>query len=76
MLNPYTLNIQESLKHAWHWGICIFRCLAAKVLSNIGVKVVFRKNVSAEYSLFWLKTLEKVVSFQSWIVIPFKCHMK
>ena len=32
MLNPYTLNIQESLKHAWHWGIGFLRCLAAKVL--------------------------------------------
>ena len=32
MLNPYTLNIQESFKHAWHWGIGILRCLAAKVL--------------------------------------------
>ena len=34
MLNPYTLNIQESLKHAWHWGIGFLRCLAAKVLKN------------------------------------------
>ena len=34
MLNPYTLNIQESSKHAWHWGIDFFRCLAAKVLNG------------------------------------------
>ena len=33
MYNPYTFNIQESLKHAWHWGI-VFRCLAAKVLKE------------------------------------------
>ena len=32
MLNPYTLNIQESLKHAWHWCSDFLRCLAAKVL--------------------------------------------
>ena len=32
MLNQYTFNIQESLKHAWHGGIGFLRCLAAKVL--------------------------------------------
>ena len=32
MLDLYTLNIQESLKHAWHRGIGFLRCLAAKVL--------------------------------------------
>ena len=32
MLNPYTLNIHESLKHAWHGGIGFLRCLAAKEL--------------------------------------------
>ena len=32
MLNSFTLNIQESLKHAWHSGIGFLRCLAAKVL--------------------------------------------
>ena len=32
MLNPYTINNQESLKHAWHCGIGFLRCLAAKVL--------------------------------------------
>ena len=21
VMNLYTLNIQESLKHAWHWGL-------------------------------------------------------
>ena len=35
MLNPYTLNIQESLKHAWHRGIGFLRCLAAKVLNEL-----------------------------------------
>ena len=35
MLNPYTLNIQESLKHAWHRGIGFLRCLAVKVLKKI-----------------------------------------
>ena len=35
MLNRYILNIQESLKHAWHWGIGFLRCLAAKVLKEI-----------------------------------------
>ena len=34
MLNPYTLNLQESFKHAWHRGIEFLRCLAAKVLRN------------------------------------------
>ena len=37
MLNTYTLNIQESLKHAWHWGIGFLRCLAAKVLMHIAL---------------------------------------
>ena len=32
MLNPYNLNIQESLKHACYLGIGFLRCLAAKVL--------------------------------------------
>ena len=35
MLNPYTLNIQESLKHTWHRGIDYLRSLAAKVLNKI-----------------------------------------
>ena len=29
VLNPYTLNIQESLIHVWHWGIGFLRWLAA-----------------------------------------------
>ena len=32
VLNPYTLNIQESLKHAWHLCIGFLRYLAATVL--------------------------------------------
>ena len=42
MLNPYTLNIQESLNHAWHWvGYWFF-----EVLSNESVKfkTISRKN--------------------------------
>ena len=35
VLIPYTLNIQQSLKHAWHCGIGFLRCLAAKVLKEI-----------------------------------------
>ena len=35
VLNPCTLNIQESLKHAWHWGIGFLRYLAAKVIYGL-----------------------------------------
>ena len=41
MLNPYTLNIQESLKHAWHRGIGFLRCLAGKVLRDISFKDIY-----------------------------------
>ena len=43
MLNPYTFNIQESLKHAWQLGIGLFRCLAAKVLSDSGYSAFMSK---------------------------------
>ena len=32
MLNLNTLNIQESLKHAWHWGIGVLRSLTGEVI--------------------------------------------
>ena len=35
MLKPYTLNIQESLKHAKHLGIGFLRYLASKMLMTI-----------------------------------------
>ena len=35
MLSPYSHNIQESLKHAWHLGIGFLRGLAAKVLNRL-----------------------------------------
>ena len=34
MLNIYTHNIQESLKHVWHKGVGFLRYLAAKVLKG------------------------------------------
>ena len=45
MLNPYTLNIQESLKHAWHCGIGFLRCLAAKVLMKVDCVCFHGKNI-------------------------------
>ena len=41
VLNPNTLNIQESLKHTWHCVIGFLRCLAAKVLKRNITKMIF-----------------------------------
>ena len=58
MLNPYTLNIQESLKHAWHLGIGFFRCLAAKVLSKkVCVLPLLTQNFANRSCLFNCKIL-------------------
>ena len=52
MLNPYTLNIQESLKHAWHKGFGFLRCLAAKVLRKKVCVLPFLTQNFADRSCF------------------------
>ena len=48
MLNPYTLNIQESLKHAWHSGIVLFEVLGSEsVKRTLGSCVlIYHKSTS------------------------------
>ena len=41
MLNPYTLNIQESLKHAWHCDF-FFEVLGSESVYMDSSKSVFR----------------------------------
>ena len=52
MVNPYTLNIQESLKHAWHWGIGFLRCLAVKMLIHLQSKMSLSPSISNNFIWF------------------------
>ena len=66
MLNPYTLNTQESLKHAWHWDIGFLRYLAAKVLSPRYFLTDRSKAVLLLWFLFVICLCHTAISLSWW----------
>ena len=60
MLNLYTLNIQESLRHAWQRGIGFLKCLAAKVLIGFvhitDAEIIFLHKIMFKCAVMWYNT--------------------